>query len=483
MRKLIALLISTALLVGCTSTTEFGEVSSAIQDSQEMQAEETQSPEPEPLPTFELSTLGVDPNLCKFEDVSEWFQSRFEWDGFTYFPNMQKAPYFLPSTGTGKLALVFLDWADMPGDDSERNYYLEQAQIMSDWFELVSEGSYSIDWKIAESWGRLPGSWKDWKRGSFGGDEERDPIANQQLLDAAVDATDADFDYSEVDYVVFAVPKSGWLTEPGDEIGDVVFYSAMHGAASSIHPNPDPSATSVDTDEGSIGNWALAGTTFQDTEGRSPAWIFWAHEMGHMFGYISHQSQPGIDGWAEGNFSYWHKNPMAAGGVFANQWTAVRAVSAWTSWVAGWLRDEQVQCVEENDVNDEVFAISSRRLLDGETKAVIIRSGPTKGLVIESREWDPNLDPVTEKAKRGFYDGIFMYFIDSSRVLADESLIPLMPNGVGEVYDPEMWPGPAVGGYDAMFQEGEAAEFEGLLIEVLSMQEGVDYVRVSRVEG
>ena len=38
-RKLITLLLSTSLLVGCTSTTEFDEASSAIQESQGMQAE------------------------------------------------------------------------------------------------------------------------------------------------------------------------------------------------------------------------------------------------------------------------------------------------------------------------------------------------------------------------------------------------------------------------------------------------------------
>jgi len=35
---------------------------------------------------------------------------------------------------------------------------------------------------------------------------------------------------------------------------------------------------------------------------------------------------------------------------------------------------------------------------------------------------------------------------------------------------------------DSMFQEGEAAEYDGLKIEVLSMQDGVDYVRVTRIQ-
>ena len=39
MRKITALLLSAVLLVGCSSTTEFGEVSTAVQDSQSMQGE------------------------------------------------------------------------------------------------------------------------------------------------------------------------------------------------------------------------------------------------------------------------------------------------------------------------------------------------------------------------------------------------------------------------------------------------------------
>jgi len=31
-----------------------------------------------------------------------------------------------------------------------------------------------------------------------------------------------------------------------------------------------------------------------------------------------------------------------------------------------------------------------------------------------------------------------------------------------------------------MFQEGEFAEYDGLKFEVLSMQDGVDYIRVTR---
>ena len=57
MRKLIALLLSTGLLVGCTSTTEPVEVSSAIEDSQEIEAEVEQGD----------SEIPSEPELSMFE--------------------------------------------------------------------------------------------------------------------------------------------------------------------------------------------------------------------------------------------------------------------------------------------------------------------------------------------------------------------------------------------------------------------------------
>ena len=475
MRKLISLLLSTSLLAGCTSSLEPEETTEPTA-TQTSEAEETQTPEQEPLPTFGVSTLKIDADLCKFEDKSPDSSRRDPWMDFTYFPNVQADPYHLPSISEGNLALVFLDWTDMPGDDEERSYYLEQADIMAKWYELVSQGKYSINWRVSEEWSTLSGSWKDWKRGSAQSDDERDPAANQKLLNAAVEATDDNFDYSDIDYVIYAIPRSGSLTERGAEIGDVVFYSAMHGFESFIHPKPDMLATSVNSEERSIGNWALAGTTFQDTEGRSPSWVFWAHEMGHMFGYVSHEVQPG------GGNTQFNVSPMSPGGLFAHQWYPVRAVSGWTSWVAGWLDDEQIQCVEGSEIQDEVFAVNNRREVNGSTKAVIIRTGETTGLVIESREWDSTIDAPTTKGETGFYDGILMYHIDSSRRISDESLIPLLPRGANEVWDEDLWPGPATSGVDSMFQEGESAEYEGLKIEVLSMQDGVDYVRVTRIQ-
>lgn len=481
MKKLLAIAVSSVLiLTGCASEPEFGEVSSAIQDSQDMQAEKTQSPEPEPLPTFELSALSVDPNLCKFEDKSPDMENWKPWMDFNYFPNLQTDPYRLKSVGELNLALVFVDWLDMAGTDDDVAYYTEQSQIMSDWFQLVSQGKLELNWRISDDWSTMDDSWRNHSASELAEESlQEDPDFMRAIVDLATEASDASFDYTDIDYVILAIPRSGELYKNGQPKGDVVLNSGIHGFAADVHTGYDRGIV-LNSDERAIGNWAMAGTAFQDTFDHSPAWVFWAHEMGHMFGYVSHQPEPGVDDWGGGSMR--HINPLMATGLFAHQWVSVRAVNGWTSWVAGWLDDEQVRCVDAAEIDNEVFAVNNSRNPDGTTKALIIRTGETTGLVIESREWDPDIDEPTSMAEKGYYDGVVMYYIDSSRTISDGSLLPLVPPGAfGEVRDFDKWPGPAISFFDAWFKEGDTANYADFEIEVLSMQDGVDYVQVTRV--
>lgn len=484
MKRLIAIAVSSLfVLTGCATGPEFGEVSSANQDSQEMQEEEgqKQTPELEPLPTFELSSLRLDSEFCKFEDQSEEFLTRQErnlpfWM-FDYFPNLQEDPIFLPSLGELDVALVFVDWQDKKGLESDHSYYMSQAQLMSDWFEVVSQGNLQVKWRVSQDWSTLSGSWRDYYANNDGGlsDEDRAPF-EQWFLDEAVKASDESFDYSEIDYVVFAMPLSGSMGEGNEEFGEVVMNFGTEGMAFDVHAG-SLRQTVVYSKEKSIGNWVISGTAYQDQEGFTPAWTHWAHELGHMFGMISHAPIPGVE-----EQSQYFANPMSATSLFAHSWHPVRAVSTWHSWILGWIDDDQVLCVDAGEIEDEIFAVNSFRLPNGATKAVIVRTGETTGLVIESREWDSLFDAPSRKAKSGFYDGVLIYYIDSSRVISDESLIPLMPHGFDQIWDEDLPPW-AISSSDFMFQEGESAQYGDFEIEVLSMQDGVDYVRISKLGG
>lgn len=457
------MLLSTLLLAGCAASPAAG-------------------PESTPQPSFELSTLGVDSDLCKFEDLTPEFSKRSEWENFTYFPNVATEHYFLPNTGELNLALVFLDWEDKAGTPEDLTYYTEQTEIMSAWFQTVSQKNLALNWSVATEWNHLGGSWKDYARidnENYGSDEDRAPW-EQWLLDEAVKASDSSFDYSQIDYVVFAMPRSGSIIQrsSGDRYdSETVMTSGVQGMAYDVHEG-SRRATIVKSEEKLIGNWVLSGTSFQDSENRSPSWVHWAHEMGHMLGYISHQGVPN-----QQNNAPLFSNTMQGVSLFADQWQVTRVVDTWTAWVAGWLEDSQVKCVNADDIQgQEIFAVESFRKEGGQTKSLIIRTGKTSGLVIESRDWNSEFDYSTRLSEKGLYSAVVMYKIDSSRAIADESLVALTPRGLINVArDADKWPGPATSFTDIYFHEGNSVEFEGLKIEPISLQAGVDYIKVTRI--
>jgi hypothetical protein len=59
-------------------------------------------------------------------------------------------------------------------------------------------------------------------------DEQRAPL-EQWIVDKAVGSSDDNFDYTGIDYVIFAMPLSGSFTTQMMPIGEVVMTSDAHG--------------------------------------------------------------------------------------------------------------------------------------------------------------------------------------------------------------------------------------------------------------
>lgn len=463
------------ILAGCASTINSEELGQP-KASSSAEAETTQAPEA--APTFELSNTRVSSELCKFVDETPEFKSRLPKEPFNYFPNVAVEPYFLPNTGEISIGLVFLDWADKKGTSQDVDYYTAQAEMMTRWYASVSQNKLNLNWQIGQGWNQLEGSWENYvfTDNTPGGDEARVP-REQWFVDEAVAASDDSYDYSDIDLVVFAIPRSGTLTHGpngNSYSADTVMTSGTQGMAYDVFEGSER-ATVVRSQEGSIGNWVVSGTTFQHTDNKSTAWIHWAHEMGHMLGYISHMGVPNPP-----SSDTYYQNTMYGVDLFADQWQVTRVVSSWTAWVAGWLDDDQVWCVDAEDITDEIFAINSFRNPEGQTKSLIIRTGQTTGLVIESRDWNAEFDFETPLSKKGFYNSVVMYSIDSSRHIADGSLMAMTPVDKREHWDEGKWPPTAFVYTDIYFHEGQSLDFGELRIEPISLQDGVDFVRISR---
>lgn len=419
---------------------------------------------PKPIPTFITSEKAIDSNLCKFTEVSEQRDQAPDRLDFSYFPPANESAYFLPHSGTWKIGLIFLDWSDMAGTDGDKKYYAEQAELLSAWYEESSNAKIKINWRISESWNRLPGKSRDYYTpdNTDGSDESRQP-KEQNLLDLAVQATDQGFDYTELDVVIYAIPR-----------GNVVFTSGSQGFESNNFPGSSR-ATLVKSKEKTIGNWILSGSKFMDDKNRSPAFIHWAHEMGHMMGLTGHRTPSNPP-----NNKNYYQNPMSGIGLYSDQWSVLRAVEGWNAWMLGWLDDSEVRCVDAESMTDDIFEINENRSNDSGPKMLVIRTGKDSGLVIESRLFHKEMDNNTRMAQAGKYDGVVMYQMDSTKPMSEGSAVALVPRSTDEMWDNGKWPSEAEVFTDIYFKEGDVANFSGLLVEVVSAQGSRNFVKVTR---
>ena len=87
------------------------------------------------------TTTGTSTDDCKLVEASP---ERKKWGNiFVAFPPI--GGNFEP-TGTFKVALVPIDWADLPGEANPLARATDKMNLFTDWFDTVSEGKVSFVW-------------------------------------------------------------------------------------------------------------------------------------------------------------------------------------------------------------------------------------------------------------------------------------------------------------------------------------------------
>jgi len=62
------------------------------------------------------------------------------------------------ATGTFKVVLIPIDWADLPGEANPLSRVTDQIKQFNEWFDTVSEGKVSFVWSTYDKYVRVPGS-------------------------------------------------------------------------------------------------------------------------------------------------------------------------------------------------------------------------------------------------------------------------------------------------------------------------------------
>jgi M6 family metalloprotease-like protein len=403
---------------------------------------------------FELSSLRADPELCKLTENSFWRNEAPPNPG-GYTSNATSFPFnptSLPIQGEIDVAMVFLDWEDSEGTPADYEYYREQAEYFREFYWMASEHTLDMQLHLSDRWYRIPGSYADFALLPEDEAQSGEAPKKQVFYDAAVGASDANVDYSGIDIVFFAIPT-----------GQSVFAHGPHEFNWTYNGW-------LKTSEGDIYDTATAGDWFLDNDDDEPPWVYYVHEVGHMLG-IPHQANEDLK-----DEPLLHlQNPMNGYEIMANQGGNSRTINSWLRWVAGWLEDDQVICVTQEDIVDEYYELHPINNVDGDIEAVVIKLSDTDAVVVESRRFDDYFDRPSPNSK----DGLVVYTVDATRASAQASQALLSPRDITQWIEEPSWR--SWEELDAMFFDGDAVEISGLRIEAVRIGNDSDYVRVTAV--
>jgi M6 family metalloprotease-like protein len=363
------------------------------------------------------------------------------------------APTALPIMGEIDVALIYVDWADNPGNKIDYDYYQEQVKFFDDFYWMASENKLEMKVQTSDKWFRIDGSYEDFTL-TFEEEAQRGEAPKKQVFyDAAVAASDPEFDFTDIEIVFFAFPR-----------GKSVFF---HGGPHEF--NFDWNGY-LRTEERDIYDTTAPGDWFLNSGGDEPPWVNYVHEVGHMLG-IPHQANE--DNQREDRL--WLQNPINGYEIMANQGGATRTMSSWLRWLAGWLDDEQVACTTKATIEDEFYELTPINNVSGEKELLIIKLSDTKALVVESRRFDTYFDRPSPNNK----NGLLVYTVDATKGSAQGNQALLSPRDITKYLVEPMWRTSSE--LDAMFFQGDSVVFEGIKIEAYSIGKNSDVVRVTKV--
>jgi hypothetical protein len=353
--------------------------------------------------------------------------------GFAIAYPTTSAPYppFWPSPTRIRVAVVPIDFPDVPGTGNPRDLVVSDVQRADDWLAHFSNGKVSYDWSIGNSWIRATKPSSDYVWIQPGGvnpnplpgakaSATREP--NDIVQDHMIEAQGA-FDFRGVGAVLFVYPTEVVNIWPG-------ITGVMRGTTSQgpyyVHA-------------------ASAAAWLYRT--KEPLWSWLIHEHLHPFGLAGHSP----DG-----------SPLD---ILGDQGGRALTLSSWDSIIMDWQTPEQIYCTTRETLTRSEVALSPLDRFEKGTKAVIVRLSDREVLVIESRRrdhWSSGSSKNTGLPP-GFY-GLTVTRVDTSidvwRSWVNEGYARYVTNRASSHTD---WPGIALD-MDNVLYLGESLTTDGVRI-------------------
>ncbi|MEK9578786.1 MAG: hypothetical protein VW008_05485, partial [Aquiluna sp.] len=226
------------------------------------------------------------------------------------------SPDLLPITGAANIVVVPVAFSDLAGSPAEVDVYLEdQTQQITKWSEFVSQAAFRYEFQVVKDWVVLEGSAADYEiRDVPGGN--RDVATYIRLAEDIASSVGAKANWAIADGLLVLFPR------------DIATIGNDWGGRGDLVRTPEG--------EKPLFFWGGGLWHFSDPSYKDYLWSFWIHELLHSQGLNLHA--PG-NGWATGL----GQNQYPNGGKFSG------LISAWESFLLGWISSEQILCVDARE--------------------------------------------------------------------------------------------------------------------------------------
>jgi M6 family metalloprotease-like protein len=389
------------------------------------QSVESPSESSSPVPSMVAGTSAPSDSIegCKIQEASQnsanFGDKNYTRAGFPVSPPTA-------NSGVVKWALIPVDFPDLPGEKNFRPRVDDQMSLLSEWFSSVSGDRFKVEWVVSDGWVTLPGESEEYSIDLSVNlnDAENGP----KLFRDAMNAADPDFDFTGIQTVNFILPSG----------------QTIIGEGSQGFPWDDAVKQYV-SEEGPVASYSIAGQFFDDP--KRTYWSYWAHEFGHSMG-LPHI---GLSRGVTPPFNPWD--------LLGGQDGPSRELSGWLRFLAGWLSDDQVFCLDASKVDNLEMTLVPLSNTEEGPKFAVLPISATKALMIESRrETKFSCKAPTPR------DGVLVYVYDATLGHNDDFLIASSPSGRQEqnFNDCAVAPNP-----DFLLREGDTVVVEGLTVEVL----------------
>ena len=289
------------------------------------------------------------------------------------------------SSGVLNYAMIPVDWADLPGNENQLQESVKQANLYKSFMEMASQGRVKINWKIHPSWVRMSGVSTSWYT-------PNPWPANVAFGEAAIAVADREFDFSNIDAVIFFLPES-----------QGVFLEGTQGTVDSGLDRPFRTA------EGNVPSFIVMGKYFERYQKNH--WSAWVHYSLIWMGLPQlvdvKYNGPGAPERAIpiGNMNVYD--------IMSTQDGPSRQLSGWLRFLLDWLGPDQIYCKNLENISTIRLSLMPVGQDSAGLKLALVRISDTKIVAIESRRLDKRFD--CDQPINTLVNGPIVYIVDSTQ--------------------------------------------------------------------